>query len=142
MSLYEDRFDTDWDTLDREEAMERAFALGVAAALGERNEEEFEAVHETMGSNYDASIVELAYQEGKNEATKGQREIDGDDADVFEFVVNEELEDVEQPDRDDGDGDDEPAERATDLPSAVNETEATDPPDLDPEQTEYPDFLE
>jgi hypothetical protein len=141
MSLYEDRFDTDWDTLDREEAMERAFALGVAAALGERNEDEFEAIHDTMGSNYDASIVELAYQEGKNEATQHRRQVDDDDQDVFEFVVNEELEDAEQPDRDEG-GDDEPAERATDLPSAIDETEATDPPDLDPEQTDYPDFLE
>jgi len=141
MSLYEDRFDTDWDTLDRDEAMERAFALGVAAALGERNEAEFEAIHDTMGSNYDASIVELAYQEGKNKATKHQRRVDDDDADVFEFVVNEELDDAEQPDRDD-DTDDEPAERATDLPSAIDETEATDRPDLDPEQTDYPDFLE
>ena len=141
MSLYEDRFDTDWDTLDRDEAMERAFALGVAAALGERNQDEFEAIHDTMGSNYDASIVELAYQEGKNEATQHRRQVDDDDQDVFEFVVNEELEDAEQPDRDEG-GDDEPAERATDLPSAIDETEATDPPDLDPEQTDYPDFLE
>ena len=141
MSLYEDRFDTDWDTLDRDEAMERAFALGVAAALGERNQDEFEAIHDTMGSNYDASIVELAYKEGKNKAAKRDRKVDSDAADVFEFVVNEELEDAEQPDRDDGD-DDGPASRATDLPSAVDGTEATERPDLDPEQTDYPDFLE
>lgn len=140
MSLYEDRFDTDWDTLDRDEAMERAFALGVAAALGDRNQEEFEAIHDTMGSNYDASIVELAYKEGKNKATTRKRQVDNDDADVFEFVVNEELEDAEPPDRDDDD--DDHSSRATDLPSAVDGTEATDRPDMDPEQTDYPDFLE
>jgi len=141
MSLYEDRFDTDWDALDRDEAMERAFALGVAAALGERNEDEFEAIHDTMGSNYDASIVELAYKEGKNKATKRKRRVDTGAADVFEFVVNEELADAEQPDRD-TEGDDGPASRATDLPSAVDGTEATERPDMDPEQTDYPDFLE
>jgi hypothetical protein len=141
MSLYEDRFDTDWDALGRDEAMERAFALGVAAALGERNEDEFEAIHDTMGSNYDASIVELAYKEGKNKATKRNRRVDNDAADVFEFVVNEELEDAEQPDRD-TDADGGPASRATDLPPAVDGTEATERPDMDPEQTDYPDFLE
>ena len=141
MSLYEDRFDTDWDTLDRGEAMERAFALGVAAALGERIEDEFEAIHDTMDSNYDASIVELAYKEGKNKATKRRRTVDNDDADVFEFVVNEELEGAEPPDRG-GDADAEPASRATDLPAAVDGTEATERPDMDPQQTDYPDFLE
>ena len=141
MSLYEDRFDTDWDALGRDEAMERAFALGVAAALGERNEDEFEAIHDTMGSNYDESIVELAYKEGKNKATKRNRRVDNDAADVFEFVVNEELEDAEQPDRD-TDADGGPASRATDLPPAVDGTEATERPDMDPEQTDYPDFLE
>jgi hypothetical protein len=140
MSLYEQRFDTDWDDLDRDEAMERAFALGVAASLGDRNVEEFQAVKAAMDTNYDTSIVELAYEEGKQKATKRQRksEASNDDADVFEFVVSAEIEGTEPPDVDD-----EEADRATDLPSAVSKrTEATERPDPDPEQTEFPDFLE
>lgn len=138
MSLYQNRFDTEWDSLDRDEAMERAFALGVAASLGDHNKSEFEAIVQEMDTNYDVSIVELAYEEGKNKATKRERTAsDSDPKEVFEFVVNEELEGAEPPDRDD-----EPQERATDLPSAVGGTDATDPPDLDPEQTDFPDFLE
>lgn len=141
MSLYEQRFDTDWDTLDRDEAMERAFALGVAASLGDRNVEEFQDVKAEMDTNYDTSIVELAYEEGKQKATKRKRksESSNDNSDIFEFVVSEELEGAERPDvHEDGDSD-----RATDLPSAVSKrTEATERPDPDPEQTEFPDFLE
>jgi S-adenosylmethionine synthetase len=30
MSLYEDEYDSDWDALDKDEATERAYAIGVA----------------------------------------------------------------------------------------------------------------
>jgi len=139
MSLYEDRFSTDWDTLDQKEAVNRAFALGVAASLGDRNAEEFEGVLAEMDSNYAESMVELAYEEGKQKATKRERQAgpDEDDSDIFELVVSEELEGAEPPDSDDDAG------RATDLPSAVSDPpEATDKPDPDPEQTDFPDFLE
>ncbi|RXK50112.1 hypothetical protein [Halorientalis pallida] len=139
MNLYEDRFDTDWDHLDREEAMERAFALGVAASLGQRNEDEYEAVHQAMGTNYDASIVELAYKEGKQKGTKRKRAVDNatDAEEIWEAVISAELDDVEPSD------DEDTTSRATDLPSAVSDPpEMTDQPDRDPEQTEFPDFLE
>ena len=139
MSLYEDRFDTDWDHLDRDEATERAFALGVAASLGERNEDEYEAIHEAMGTNYDASIVELAYKEGKQKATKRKRAVDNatDAEDIWETVISAELDDVDPSD------DEDTTSRATDLPSAVSDPpEMTEQPDRDPEQTEFPDFLE
>lgn len=138
MSLYEDRFDTDWDALDRNEAVKRAFALGVAASLGERDEEEFEAIRAEMRSNYDESIVELAYKEGSQKGTNRQQEADdAADEEIWEWVISEELDGVRPPDRDDD------AERATDLPSAVSDPpEATERPDPDPEQTDFPDFLE
>ena len=138
MSLYEDRFDTDWDHLGRDEAMERAFALGVAASLGERNEDEYEAIHQAMGSNYDASIVELAYEEGKQKGRKRKRAVDSatDAEEIWETVISAELDDARP-------AEDEPADRATDLPSAVSDPpEMTERPDRDPEQTEFPDFLE
>lgn len=141
MSLYEDRFDTNWDSLSRKEAMDRAFALGVARSLGEHHEAEFEAVREEMGTNYDESIVELAFEEGKSKTKKRKQSVDSDDDDeaVWEWVISDELEDVEPPDRDEETS----TERATDLPAAVRETtDATDRPDPDPEQTDFPDFLE
>lgn len=139
MNLYENRFDTDWDHLDRDEAMERAFALGVAASLGQRNEEEYEAVHQAMGTNYDASIVELAYKEGKQKGTKRKRAADNatDLEDIWAAVISAELDDDEPAE------DDDTTSRATDLPSAVSDLpEMTEQPDRDPEQTEFPDFLE
>ncbi|SDG00266.1 hypothetical protein [Halorientalis regularis] len=139
MNLYENRFDTDWDHLDRDEAMERAFALGVAASLGQRNEEEYEAVHQAMGTNYDASIVELAYKEGKQKGTKRKRAVDNatDLEDIWAAVISAELDDDEPAE------DDDTTSRATDLPSAVSDLpEMTEQPDRDPEQTEFPEFLE
>ena len=35
MGLYEREYGTDWTTLDKDEATERAYALGVAESLGE-----------------------------------------------------------------------------------------------------------
>jgi hypothetical protein len=141
MSLYEDRFDTNWDSLTRKEAMERAFALGVARSLGERHEDEFEAVRDEMGTNYDASIVELAFEEGKSKTKKRKQSIDGNSEDeaVWEWIISDELEDAEPPDR----NEEMSTERATDLPAAVRDTpDATERPDPDPEQTDFPEFLE
>ena len=144
MSLYEDQFDTDWDALDRDEALERAFALGVAASLGERNEEEYQAVAAEMASNYDASIVELAYKEGKNKAARRQRDADAsdDDAELYRWVLGEELDGVERPDG--PDRDEERSGHATDLPAFLADlpevTERQDPSEA--EQTDFPDFLE
>jgi hypothetical protein len=139
MSLYEKRFARDWDGLDRDEATERAFALGVAASLGEQNEDEYEEIRAAMGTNYDTSIVELAYEEGKRKGTERKRAVDNatDRADVWEAVVSAELDEAATGD------DDEPAGRATDLPSVVADLpEVTELPDRDPKQTEFPDFLE
>jgi hypothetical protein len=140
MSLYDDRFESDWDALDRQAAIERAFALGVAARLGEPDPEEFEAVQAEMSTNYDSSIVDLAYQQGRQKVSE-RREITDDeaDADDGEWVMSEELADA-TPAEYDPDAD---IDRATDLPAAVSKrTEATDRPDPDPEHTEFPDFLE
>lgn len=66
--MYERNFGTDWESLDRAEAIERAFALGVAAACGEPNRAEYDRIHETMETVYDRSIVELAFEEGRSKA--------------------------------------------------------------------------
>ncbi len=70
MSFYEDEYGTDWTRLDRDEATERAYAIGVAERLGEFDREELEAVYDEMDTSYDKSMVELAYSEGRQEASE------------------------------------------------------------------------
>ena len=64
--MYEDSFSTNWDgdELDREEAIWRAYALGVAAALGEQHPDEYRQLVAATGR----SLVEMAYDEGKTSA--------------------------------------------------------------------------
>lgn len=60
--MYESEFDTDWANLDKEGALERAFALGVARSLGEPNHEEYERVREAATTTYERSLIELSYE--------------------------------------------------------------------------------
>jgi hypothetical protein len=67
--MYESEFDTDWDDLDKEGALERAFALGVARSLGAPNHEEYERVRDAADTTYERSLIELSYEEGKRKAS-------------------------------------------------------------------------
>ncbi|MFB6070330.1 MAG: hypothetical protein ABEJ76_04840 [Halanaeroarchaeum sp.] len=71
--MYHSTFDTEWESLDREEAMFRAFALGVDAALGTENPEEVERLRRETSR----ALVQLAYDEGKSRAEAAVREADG-----------------------------------------------------------------
>ncbi len=72
MSRYEREFGTDWDTLDKDEATDRAYAIGVAERLGEYDREELEASRrDELGVSHEQ--VELAYDEGRNERRKRRR---------------------------------------------------------------------
>jgi hypothetical protein len=64
--MYDESFSRDWDgeELDREEAIWRAYALGVSAALGDRNPQEYRQLVAAAGR----SLVEMAYDEGKSSA--------------------------------------------------------------------------
>lgn len=79
--MYEDTFGTDWTSLTRDEAIRRAFALGVAASLSRPHPEEYDRLVAEPGSSYDRSLVELAYSRGEN---RGKRE--RGDADSAEEV--------------------------------------------------------
>ena len=71
--MYEEHFGTDWDSLSQEEAMFRAFALGVDAALGETDEREFDALQR----EHHRGLVQIAYDEGKTRAEETLREAGG-----------------------------------------------------------------
>lgn len=135
MSKYERAYGTDWESLDDDEAMERAYALGVAASLGEYHPDELDAIREEMDSAYQRSVIDLAFDEGKNEA----REIDPPDeerekAGVWAQLVEGETVTV--------DPDDVPTGGRQGLPETLDKAELLDPPDLDStEPVDLPDFL-
>lgn len=66
--MYHDEFGTDWDTVSVDEAITRAYALGVADSLGEGDPEEYNRLCEAVSGRYNRSLVELAYQRGRGHA--------------------------------------------------------------------------
>ena len=74
--MYDEHFGTDWESLTQEEAMFRAFALGVEAALGEPDEDEFDALQR----EHHRGLVQIAYDEGNTRAKETLRERGGSSA--------------------------------------------------------------
>ncbi|GAA0529839.1 hypothetical protein ABNG02_02720 [Halorubrum ejinorense] len=87
--MYDRTFGTEWDDLSREEAIERAFALGVAAGVDSPRPQELDRVLEAFPGAYDQSIVELAYDEGRTKALEARAERDDpDDEAVWASLVD------------------------------------------------------
>ena len=70
--MYESTFSEEWSQLARDEAVERAYALGVAAACGHDNREEYEAIKAAADSAYDRSLIELSFEQGRSQALQLQ----------------------------------------------------------------------
>ncbi|QKG92993.1 hypothetical protein HPS36_09015 [Halorubrum salinarum] len=114
--MYDRTFGTEWDDLSREEAVERAFALGVAAGVDSPRPEELERVLEAFPGGYDQSIVELAYDEGRTKALEAAAERDDpDDEAVWRSLV-------------DGAGEPRESPVPAALPGAIRELTLTDGP--------------
>ena len=77
--IYEKYFSKEWTDLDRDEAMVRAYALGVASAFDENHPEEYERLE----GQEKRVLIEMAYNEGRRKAlnleAKIQDQIDDDD---------------------------------------------------------------
>ncbi|MBV0902493.1 hypothetical protein [Haloarcula salina] len=135
MSLYEREFDTGWDALDKDEATDRAYAIGVAERLGEFNREELEAIYAEMNSAYHKSMVELAYDEGRNEAKRAAETTSADREALWNDLVTGETVYVDE--------DDVPTGGRDGLPSALEKSELLDRQSVDSTETvDRPDFLE
>ena len=134
--MYEQSYGTDWEALGRDDAMARAFALGVAASLGQDNPEEYERIVGEMDTAYNRSIVELAYEEGKNKAKKEKYEGDADDQEeVWAELVEGEKVTVEK--------EDVPTGGRNALPPALDKTEILDRPHQnDMDRVKKPNFLD
>lgn len=114
--MYDRTFGTEWDDLSREEAVERAFALGVAAGVDSARPEELDRVLEAFPGSYDQSIVELAYDEGRTKALEAKAERDDpDDETVWRSLV-------------DGAGEPRESPVPAALPGAIRELTLTDGP--------------
>jgi hypothetical protein len=133
MSRYERGFDTEWETLGKDDATTRAYAIGVAERLGEFNREELEAIYAEMESAYHRSMVELAYDEGRNEAKAAADTADADA--IWAELVEGETTVV--------DPEDVPDRGRDGLPEALDSGELLDRHDVDStDAVDRPDFLE
>jgi hypothetical protein len=136
MSKYERAYGKDWDALDKDEAIDRAYALGVAASLGEYHPDELDRLRAEMDTSYTTSVVELAFDEGKNEARAVDVPADGDDGDpIWAELVEGETVTVAE--------DEVPTGGRDGLPDAIDKIDALDRPTPSKnEAVEKPDFLE
>jgi hypothetical protein len=82
--MYDSEFDTEWTDLSKDEALEHAFALGVARGLGTPDREAYERVRDTAETTYERSLIELAYEEGR---TKSAEHPEPESAVVWEELV-------------------------------------------------------
>lgn len=82
---YEDRFATTWtpEELDRDEAVERAFALGVAAELGEEHPGEYSRLVGVAGR----ALVQMAFDDGRSRAKDVRLEIRRESRDESDDVA-------------------------------------------------------
>jgi hypothetical protein len=126
--MYDRTFGTEWDELSREEAVRRAFALGVAEGVGNRRSAELDRVREAFPSAYDRTLVELAYDEGRTKALDAADDAD-DPEEVWHALV-------------DGEGVPRaPPVRAA-LPGAITDLTLTDPPrEGPPSSLDFPPML-
>ncbi|MFB6310575.1 MAG: hypothetical protein ABEH64_05260 [Salinirussus sp.] len=131
MSRYDDEYGT-WASLDTADAYERAYALGVEAALGHYDEDELAAIRAEMDSPYARSVVDLAFDEGRTAGLEAKRG-PGDAADAWQdLVLDESL-----------DADGETIEDDSGPPAPVGRIELLDRLNDDARASlELPDFLQ
>ena len=130
--MYDSEFDTDWDDLNKESALERAFALGVARSLGTPNHEEYERVRDAADTTYERSLIELSYEEGQRKASGRAAE---KSAVWEELVVETESADAAKPLADPRTG------RQDGPPSMTARPEPTVVPEDGLDRVRLPEFL-
>jgi hypothetical protein len=134
MNLYERLFEGDWDSIGSQEALKRAYVLGVTHSRGEPCEDELEELLTEFEGVRDRGLIELAFDEGihhDSEERKGADLPDGFSEEGWAESARRMIEE-ETPDRD---GD-------TETPKALSKTGALDR--YSPDSTdavELPDLL-
>lgn len=85
--MYDEHFDRDWSELTQEEAMFRAFALGVDHALGNDHPEEFRRLTDA----FHRGLIQIAFDEGESRASEAveDRGVDTESGEPFSFEPGE-----------------------------------------------------
>ncbi|WP_435070287.1 hypothetical protein [Haloplanus sp. C73] len=130
--MYDSEFDTDWSDLDKDAALERAFALGVASALGDPNREEYDRVVADADTSYERSLIELSYDEGRRKASGRTGE---ETESVWEELV---VEPAGAPVDDDSSG---PPRSRTSRPDMLSRPEPSAVPDDGMDRLQLPEFI-
>lgn len=86
--MYDNVFDTDWQTLEAEDALRRMYALGIASELGHRFPEERTRIRRLTSTAYQRSVLDLAYNEGRRQVQDVRGDFDAD-ADLWEALIDE-----------------------------------------------------
>ena len=107
--MYDDTFGTDWNQLGRDEAIRRAFALGVAASLSRPDPDEYDRLVAEPDSSYDRSLVELAYSRGRNRARRERPDADSVEQVWSALVETADVTEVAEPRRGPGPASEPPA---------------------------------
>lgn len=89
--MYGDKFGTNWDRLDRESAVRRAYALGVQTALGDPKPDEYRRVRHAGGSAYERTLIELSYHEGIRDVKQFESGTESDPSTIWTELVHEEA---------------------------------------------------
>ncbi|MFO7926378.1 MAG: hypothetical protein ACQET5_15005 [Halobacteriota archaeon] len=126
-----DRYFEDGEEYTTTEALERAYALGVASVCGDPGAETYETLKRRSPDAYDETIIELAYDEGRAKALRLEAdETDGEA--IWERLVEVELgapRDVTEEDPEGG------------VPDAIRAPKWTALPEGPPERLDLPAFL-
>ena len=141
--MYERTFGTDWETLEnRDEALRRAFALGVAECFGEDHPDELERLTAALGTSYDRQFLDLAYRKGIQYVRQLEPHVD-DERQLRTYLADEltEIDPLElgqaEPDFEADANDD-----GTGLPDSLQGYRIDTRPDDSRERTRRPSFLE
>ncbi|ADQ66271.1 hypothetical protein C499_09229 [Halogeometricum borinquense DSM 11551] len=133
--MYERAFDLDWDSLSAEEALRRMYALGISTELGHTYDDERTRILRIANTAYQRSVLDLAYNEGRNAIRDHRAEYESDEA-AWENLIEAKGIDVD-PSVGDIDVDETPNE----LPGAVERASMLDLDVDDLERLKLPKFL-
>lgn len=141
--IYEKYFSTEWTDLDRDEAMVRAYALGVAAAFDEKHPEEYER----LVDQEKRAFIEMAYNEGRRKAlnleAKVEAQRDDDDADTdTKYAVLDQMLVFQGASQETEPGAADHVQRTLNVPETLERAGLLDLPASDQlERLRLPDFL-
>ena len=139
--IYEKYFSKEWTDLDRDQAMVRAYALGIASAFDEKHPEEYERLE----GQEKRVLIEMAYNEGRRKAlnleAKFQERMDDDedDSDAQYAVLDQML--VSHGASQEKEPVAEHVQRSLDVPATLERAELLDFVSDQLERLRLPDFL-